>query len=122
VPKEQVWYMAVGTTRPLDQPGYPNPDQIRGIGLELVGALVALMNQQVCAPVTLEPLDAAARRFWASRGFHDAGEEMRMTCPESRTLEARLAHSQHDDPAQGDAPFFADDEARSKARSSLGAV
>jgi hypothetical protein len=114
VPDEQVWYMAVGTTRPVDQPGYPNPDQVRGIGLELVGALVALMNQDVCAPVTLEPLDAGARRFWAARGFHDAGEEMRMTCPESRTLQATLAHSDHDDPQRGDAPFFTDRKAAAR--------
>jgi hypothetical protein len=109
VEDEQVWYMAIGSTRPVDQPGYPNPDQVRGIGLEVVGALVEVMNGIVCAPVTLEPLDAAARRFWQARGFHDAaGGEMRMTCPESRALAARLAHSQHDDPSRGDAPFFID--------------
>lgn len=119
VPEEQVWYLAVGTTRPVDQPGYPNPDQVRGIGSEVIGALVALMNAEVCAPVTLEPLDADARRFWAARGFHGAGEEMRMTCPESRTLEMHLAHSERDDPGRGDAPFFTDAGARRKAGSSL---
>jgi hypothetical protein len=116
VPEEQAWYMAVGTTRPLDQPGYPNPDQVRGIGLEVVGALVKLMNAEVCAPVTLEPLDAASQRFWAARGFHEQArgfpdrrpEEMVMTCPESRVLEEKLQASERDDPARGDAPFFAE--------------
>ncbi len=108
VPDEQVWYMAVGTTRPVDQPGYPNPDQVRGIGLEIVGALVKLMNARVCAPVTLEPLDAQARRFWLARGFHDQGKELRMSCPESRQLEQRLSHSQRDDPALGDLAAFTD--------------
>jgi len=106
VEAEQAWYLAVGTTRPVDQPGYPNPDQVRGIGLEVLGALVALMNEIVCAPVTLEPLDDAARRFWAARGFHDEGLEMRMSCPESQVLASHLAHSERDDPGAGDAPFF----------------
>lgn len=103
VPEEGVWYMAVGTTRPVDQPGYPNPDQVRGIGSEIIGAMVAEMNAIVCVPVTLEPLDEAAHRFWAARGFHDVGgDEMAMSCPESQELERRLAAAPPDCPDQGD--------------------
>jgi hypothetical protein len=109
VEDEQSWYMAVGATRPIDQPGYPSSDQVRGIGLEIVGAMVAVMNETVCAPVTLEPLDDAARAFWSRRGFHDdAGAEMRMSCPESRELALRLAHSERDDPTRGDFAAFTD--------------
>ena len=113
VPDEQAWYMAVGTTRPADQPGNPNPDQVRGIGSAVVGALVGEMNAIVCAPVTLKPLDEEAHRFWAARGFHDVsvpGGEMAMTCPESRELQRRLAGAPPDCPDQGDCT--ATDESR----------
>lgn len=118
VPEEGVWYMAVGTTRPLDQPGYPNPDQVRGIGLELVGALVGLMNEILCAPVTLEPLDEAAHRFWLSRGFHDipGSDEMAMSCPESQELGRRLAAAPPDCPDQGDCTSTAGKKLRAAAR------
>src|SRR5258708_4149496 len=108
VPDEQVWYMAVGTTRPVDQPGYPNPDQVRGIGLEIVGALVKLMNARVCAPVTLEPLDAQARRFCLARGFHAQGKELRMSRRAPRRLEQRLSPSPRGDPAPGGLAAFPD--------------
>lgn len=106
-PVRQAWHLDLQTVRPVDQPGWPGMgrDQVRGIGSELLGEAVAQMNKRACAPVELEPLDAAAKRFWLRRGFHNSRLPMRMSCPESRTLARLLAHTEHDDPLLGDAPY-----------------
>jgi len=104
----RAWHLDLQAVRPQDQPGWPNPDQVRGIGSEMLGEAVAQMNRQVCARVELEPLDKAAERFWKRRGFHNTQHPLRMSCPESRALAAALAHTELDDPALGDAPYAAD--------------
>ena len=105
---KDVWYIGLQVTRPMDQPGWPNSDRIRGVGTELLGAALAEMNKQTCARVELDALDEEAKRFWTARGFHNTVEPLWMSCPESQALAAKLAHTDREDPNLGDEPFAAD--------------
>lgn len=99
------WHLDLQATRPLNQPGWPAGAQVRGIGNELTGAAVADMNSTVCAPVELDCLDARACDHWAHLGFKGdvrTHGPLRLTCPESQALAARLAHTEADDPGAGE--------------------
>ena len=96
------WQWDLMTTDPANQGGGANPDPIRGIGSELVGAAAADMAQRNCSKVELEALDSAAERYWRARGFHNTKEPLHMTCPELRTLATVLACSPPDRPDEGD--------------------
>jgi hypothetical protein len=108
-PAANAWYLALQTTRPVDQPGYPNQDKVKGIGSELLGAQVAELVARDCTTLEMEPLDDEARAYWQRQGFSPSvDDELRMSCPDARQLAMRLAGSPHDDPTAGDLPLTAD--------------
>ena len=94
------WHLDLHTVAPRDQGGNPNPNPVRGIGSELLGAATADMAARVCSRVELEPLDAKAERYWRSRGFHNTVEPLHLSCPELQRLAATYAHTPTDDEHQ----------------------
>lgn len=96
------WHIDFVTIRPQDQVGWPNPDQVRGIGTEMLGEVLHQFNLQRCATVELEALDADAERFWRARGFEGLTEPLHMSCETSEELAERWAHTEMDDPGAGD--------------------
>jgi hypothetical protein len=98
------WNYAFQTTRPHDQPGWPAGDegQVRGIGAEVTGATLALMNSEVCGDVILHCLDAAACRHWHGVGFVGPDPNLKMTCPQATLAAQRYANTPHEDPSKGE--------------------
>lgn len=95
------WHLAFLTTDPANQGGNPNPDKIRGIGAEMLGAMAQDMATTTCGKVRLEPKDDKAASFWRHMGFHGPDSALSMTCPEVEQLAARLRNTPHEDPDAG---------------------
>lgn len=98
----QGWSYAFQTTRPQDQPGHPGGDQFRGIGAELTGATLQLMNEEACGDVVLHCLDHQACLHWRNVGFQGPDPNLRMTCSQAELAAQRYAHTPHEDPARGE--------------------
>ncbi len=98
--EDGIFHLLLHTTSPRDQGGNPSTCQTRGIGSELLGADADLMLSKLCTRVELEPLDAAAERYWRSRGFHNGTAPLHLSCPELVQLGLIYANSPRDDADQ----------------------
>ncbi len=100
--QDDVWHLDYQTTRPHDQPNWPDTDKVKGVGTLLLQAAAKEMAKNNCTTVELETLDESAERFWRARGFSGTEEPLKLTCPQLQGLAAKLRIQPHDDPAPGE--------------------